>query len=215
MDNIDNAVKEFIKQYKKAFRATFSKNGSNEGKCKNLTITKNDLADDKDNNYHYLKVEYLHDLGVMGIDETFFMKIPYDVLLNTELSFDEKCENIEYEEPEYPTKDRWEWEDELCEEFPKFLEERYKSKGRNFTVTITFHKFIDNDDGETYTLMFYVKRLNNDTGEETEEPFFMHERLLTQPKLTWEEKFTHSKFMLFPRKIEEGRAYWSDCVTRA
>ena len=108
-----------------------------------------------------------------------------------------------------------EWVAELYKEFPKFYMERSKRYGNNYTVTVISHFFIDNDDGETYTLMFYVKRLNNDTGEETEEPFFMHERLLTQPKLTWEEKFTHSKFMLFPRKIEEGRAYWSDCVTRA
>jgi len=105
-----------------------------------------------------------------------------------------------------------EWVAELYKEFPKFYMERSKRYGNNYTVTVISHFFIDNDDGETYTLGFYVKVLNNDTGEEVKKSYFMQELLLEHSKLTWEEKFTHSNFMYFPRKREGKRETWSNCV---
>jgi len=196
----ENAVKTFIEQYEIRWKEEnaidedgdeYKQEWADDRRW--FIIEEHEYGDDKDN-YLYLKVQFSKSFTLGTVRFAEFIKIPYDVILNPELSFEEKSEHIIYEEP-YNEKTVNEWADEWVEKIKEYHEAKtgkdaiyvkswWTEDGENPDYSIAYielHLWIT----DNVNVYFYGICLD----------------MLTDSKLTWEEKIEYSGGN-FPQPID-------------
>jgi len=200
----ENAVKTFIEQYEIRWKEEnaidedgdeYKQEWADDRRW--FIIEEHEYGDDKDN-YLYLKVQFSKSFTLGTVRFAEFIKIPYDVILNPELSFEEKSEHIIYEEP-YNEKTVNEWADEWVEK----IKEYHEAKTGKDAIYV---KSWWTEDGENpdYSINYNAVNLWI-TDNVNIYPYGMWLDMLTDPKLTWEEKIEisgDSITYLYPQPID-------------
>lgn len=187
---MDKTVKEFIKQYKKEFRASFPRGG-----CKYLKVYE---VDRKDNNI-YFEVKYTSDLGIVGINKGFFFSIPSDILLNTELSFEEKLESANITDK---NEGIGEYEYNLTHTLPDdivkaFCEKHARDDGSQIFLG-EFYRCVDDDTHEAWTNYEIDYWYGGD--ENYSYQVVIYNDVLRNQKLSPEEKADRMMVLYYPRE---------------
>jgi len=198
----ENAVKTFIKQYEIRWKEEnaidedgdeYKQEWADDRRW--FIIEEHEYGDDKDN-YLYLKVQFSKSFTLGTVRFAEFIKIPYDVILNPELSFEEKSEHIIYEEP-YNEKTVNEWADEWEEK----IKEYHKAKTGKDAIYV---KSWWDENGENPDCSINYNGVNLWITDNVNVYFYgMNLDELVDSKITWEEKIEISgRSVYYPQPID-------------